>query len=269
MKYFLLTLLIASFNVYSEEKLETWMIYSNPGAVTFSIDLHKPIQGKSVASTSALLSELNDKSNSQNTDKYIFGWLDYFYLSQTINAKNYQNQHLHISGYLKIDQSKSIAHLNKYKNISLNKKISFYNSKGITLDQKKLEIPRDVVKYRNMFNKTEVKVKALLVVEGNLIEHETTDYFTTSSERWQRLDLPFDVPENCTSITILVSMKGVGELYIDDFVVVNKGKMLNYKGNKVRIGRLKLGFREMLAFWVNSAKNTYAFTNLGFENTDK
>jgi len=228
---------IASFNASAGMGLESWVVYSNPGVPVIAEDIQFPLEGQFVAAIKPPMIPFNDKTKPREIDKYTFGWLDHYYLAQTINAKNYKGKHLHISSYIKLDQEGVAKHIEIYQKWMLAKMVEYYKSINVDINEQDIPIPSQVSYFKKLLSHTEIMINVFLSSDNGFITDSSINQYSANSDQWQRLNAAVDIPENCNTITIAVWMKGFGNLYIDDFVIAEQGEKLNTNrrlGKRVR-----------------------------------
>lgn len=258
-----------SFKTASGMDLASWVVYSSPGVSVIGEDIQFPLEGQFVAAIKPPMLPIHDNIKPRDIDKYTFGWLDYYYLAQTINAKNYRGKHLHISSYIKLDKKDVTERIEAYQKWIFKKMVDYYKSINMNIDEKDIPIPSQVNHFKRLVSSTEVMINVFLSNKNDFVRHASINQYSANSDQWQRLNAEVDIPEDCEAITVTVWMKGFGNLYVDDFVIAEQGKHLNTTRRLHRSIRNKQNLQKMLQTWITHAKHKYVFDNLSFENAKK
>ena len=252
---FFLTLLSANLSVGAEMK--SWITNSSPNIPLSIENSETPIEGNRVAAIRAPMNSFNESTLPKDIDDYQFGWFDYYYLTQTINCKKYRNKHLHLSSYLRLDKEAVMIKVNRF-NKNLSERINdFSGTRKMLKPYMKL-----LLRFQE---RTQVHLSVFITKENGISVQNSTDNFDTENTQWQRLNVEAGVPKNCKSISIVVLMKGFGDLYVDDFVVSEQGSKNISKNRQRNLVRNYGNFRKKIMILENDYRNTFSFNNLGFE----
>jgi len=271
MAYFLLllTVIFAPLAYSSELIPKSWRVYSNPGIPVFSKQSKLPVQGNYIASIEPMMLALTEETKIADIDKYSFGWVDFYYFGQTINAKKHLGNHLHVSGYFKLDKRKAQQYFEDFRTWFTLDKIAYYQENEIEYDIKDIQNHTTIHKFERLLKYSEIKFFVLTHKNGKYVSYSSTNDFSYISNQWQRLNVEVDVPNSSESITIVVRMRGIGNFYLDDFSVSDQGKKLSTKVSRLNKLNKNKKLDEMLGKWVNNGKKDFHFDNLSFENSHK
>lgn len=245
-------------------------MYSSLGIPAISERNNLPVEGSFVAAIKPAQLEINEKTKINDIDKYYFGWLDFYYLSQTVNCREFKGKHFQISGYLKLDTKNILDYNDKLNNFHKRKKIEAHQSKNKDINFSEISFNFYRLDVQRLINKSKIDLIAFIETDNGGMEiYPAINKFSNHSAEWQRLNIEVDIPIDCKAITISTRVEGVGDLYIDDILISERG--INTEKNRYR--HAKIRFRkdpkldEMLDLWIESSKQTFDFINMGFEES--
>ena len=165
--YFIIKYLVffLTFIAGADASVNSWVVYSSNGVPPVKEDVLLPIEGKSVVAINPILKEFNENVKSRDVDDSYYGYLDFYYFSQTINCRDFKGKHFHISNYAKLDQTNVIAHYESYKRLRVQEIVAYYENNGLELDVAKLRNNSKNWKNEYLLRNTDVDLTCILLTK--------------------------------------------------------------------------------------------------------
>lgn len=262
-----LALFIAHFSKAAE--FSHWEAYVNPGFELKLGQFHDSIDGQSVIVIEAPLRDFEEVKSLTEINYTYFGFIDYLYLSQSVNCASFRNQHIHVSGYFRIDKSNIRKHLNYYKKWLRERAKEIEKKSPYTLPQIMRTYSQN--RYDPLLDNHDIELYIFIHTDNGIHMSQSTGVEKKNVTEWQRLNVAIDVPFNCRMVTLSAYFKGTGSIHWDGFVVNPQGDKLELANSvPVRLhGHRKGNIEATLFKWSKKYRNHRTFANLSFEEFRK
>lgn len=245
----LIVIFLVSPSVFAESEFEEWVAIAD---TSVAIQASEPAaDGKQCIMAAGEVQAIGDGKKLSEFTRETFGWVDSFYLLQTINARDYRGKHVHVSAFVRADPSRGLSLIKRYKEIY-----------AVQLGEHRRVISRSMeTRFDNLVELSEVTLVAFLHGHGGVTKYTAIGGPVKTADDWRRLNIEIAVGSDIDALSIGYYQRGVITGYVDHFAIVEHGPISQTKGvplyDKLLAGKLSALQKE------NAEK--YEFTNMSFE----